>query len=549
MQDRMDSMQRDQQEMALRLKSLSFNYQRSTDKIESLEKTLAKQDELIRTLVDVVARGDPNTGSAIFSAASASGLGTGSSQGPQPAFQTLGRVAAVIPTQIQFNPGSNPQQTKEQLEAALARYASLGFFDTATAQMMGQQQTHHIQLQSQQSQLLQQQQQLQALQHQQQQLQSQLPGGMPNLASVMTPSPQQEQSTPQQTQQQQQVILDTVFAGIPFAQQQQQLQLQVQQAQQAQQQQQANQQPLQFFNGLTATQQQQLALQQLQQQQAAQQTHLQVFQQQQQQSQYAAQPKKPLSQMAPHWTAPPKVLLVEDDDTCRRLSSKLLQIFGCNFDIAVDGLDAVNRMGVGYKYDIVLMDIMMPNLDGVSATTRIRQFDKSTPIISMTSNITDADCMTYLANGMNDVLPKPFNKKTLLGMILRYCAHRSQDGDDVFGLPKGLLPQEGTGSSSSSSGVNDAGEKITEVEEEDEDIVPVSTNGGVRPPSLLPQNNDDPISGLPALSTHSGANAGSFDDQFMDLLRMTEGPSDNERRRDSIFKDSISKKRVRRDSD
>ena len=130
------------------------------------------------------------------------------------------------------------------------------------------------------------------------------------------------------------------------------------------------------------------------------------------------------SNVAPKWSAPPKVLLVEDDDTCRRLSSKLLQIFGCNFDIAVDGLDAVNRMNVGYKYDLVLMDIMMPNLDGVSATTRIRQFDQFTPIISMTSNITENDCMTYLANGINDILVKPFNKSALLGMIQRHCADR-----------------------------------------------------------------------------------------------------------------------------
>jgi CheY-like chemotaxis protein len=122
----------------------------------------------------------------------------------------------------------------------------------------------------------------------------------------------------------------------------------------------------------------------------------------------------------PSWSAPPKVLLVEDDDTCRRLSSKLLQLFGCSFDIAVDGVDAVNRMCGGLKYDIVLMDIVMPNMDGVSATTRIRQFDQSTPIISMTSNITETDCMNYLANGMNDILAKPFNRSSLLGMISRY---------------------------------------------------------------------------------------------------------------------------------
>jgi DNA-binding response OmpR family regulator len=65
----------------------------------------------------------------------------------------------------------------------------------------------------------------------------------------------------------------------------------------------------------------------------------------------------------------------------------------------------------------------MPNLDGVSATCRIRQFDQQTPIISMTSNVQRDDCMTYLANGMNDILPKPFSRDSLLAMLDRYCSH------------------------------------------------------------------------------------------------------------------------------
>ncbi|KAG0310518.1 kinase-regulated stress-responsive transcription factor skn7 [Linnemannia gamsii] len=60
------------------------------------------------------------------------------------------------------------------------------------------------------------------------------------------------------------------------------------------------------------------------------------------------------SMMVPNWSMPPKVLLVEDDDTCRRLSSRLLQIFGCPFDVAEDGVAAVGKM-THQKYDIVLM--------------------------------------------------------------------------------------------------------------------------------------------------------------------------------------------------
>ncbi|TPX67365.1 hypothetical protein SpCBS45565_g03786 [Spizellomyces sp. 'palustris'] len=140
----------------------------------------------------------------------------------------------------------------------------------------------------------------------------------------------------------------------------------------------------------------------------------------------------------PPWSVPPKVLLVEDDVTCRKLSSKLLQVFGCSFDVAVDGLDAVERMNVGNKYDIVLMDIVMPNLDGVTATNRIRQFDQLTPIISMTSNTTENDCMTYLANGMNDILAKPFNKHSMLSMIERYCNHLVGQRAAALGIPPAI---------------------------------------------------------------------------------------------------------------
>jgi hypothetical protein len=56
----------------------------------------------------------------------------------------------------------------------------------------------------------------------------------------------------------------------------------------------------------------------------------------------------------PSWLQPPKVLLVEDDIVCRRFSGKILQVFGCTFDEAEDGVTAVNKMNIS-KYDLVLM--------------------------------------------------------------------------------------------------------------------------------------------------------------------------------------------------
>lgn len=67
-------------------------------------------------------------------------------------------------------------------------------------------------------------------------------------------------------------------------------------------------------------------------------------------------------------------------------------------DAQLDGLEAVNKVQSGMRYDLILMDIIMPNLDGVSACHLIRQFDR-TPIIAMTSNIRSDDIQLYFQHG------------------------------------------------------------------------------------------------------------------------------------------------------
>ncbi|GAA97713.1 uncharacterized protein L969DRAFT_97471 [Mixia osmundae IAM 14324] len=138
----------------------------------------------------------------------------------------------------------------------------------------------------------------------------------------------------------------------------------------------------------------------------------------------------------PGWSVPPKVLLVEDDAVSRRLSSKFLQVFGCTIDVAVDGVAAVNKMNMD-KYDLVLMDIVMPNLDGVSAASLIRQFDSLTPIISMTSNSNPNEILNYFSHGMNDILPKPFTKEGLLGMLEKHLIHLKQM-QQLADIPRGI---------------------------------------------------------------------------------------------------------------
>ncbi|KAF2649399.1 response regulator [Lophiostoma macrostomum CBS 122681] len=145
------------------------------------------------------------------------------------------------------------------------------------------------------------------------------------------------------------------------------------------------------------------------------------------------EPRKKSTQVDPGWVRPPQILLVEDDPTCRRIGSKFLYAFHCSIDSALDGLEAVNKMNAGSKYDLVLMDIIMPNLDGVSACHLIRQFD-NTPIIAMTSNIRSDDISMYFQHGMNDVLPKPFTKEGLLQMLEKHLVHLKKPVAHVDGM-------------------------------------------------------------------------------------------------------------------
>ncbi|KAF3939277.1 hypothetical protein ABW19_dt0207883 [Dactylella cylindrospora] len=137
--------------------------------------------------------------------------------------------------------------------------------------------------------------------------------------------------------------------------------------------------------------------------------------------------KKSTGFVAPEWREPPKILLVEDDPTCRKIGLKFLEATGCHAFYACDGYEAIRKFNDanGPQYDLILMDIVMPNLDGVSTCQIIRNTRpdmKDPPIIAMTSNIRTSDINLYFTNGMIDVLPKPFTRDGLLQMLEKYLS-------------------------------------------------------------------------------------------------------------------------------
>ncbi|AZS20186.1 MULTISPECIES: response regulator [unclassified Caulobacter] len=113
------------------------------------------------------------------------------------------------------------------------------------------------------------------------------------------------------------------------------------------------------------------------------------------------------------------ILIVDDNATNRMVAEALCDMFDCTSEQAVDGLEAV-EMAKGGRYDLILMDIKMPRMDGVAATRAIRELGGrcgSAPIVALTANADPADVQTYLAAGMQDVVEKPI-KPERLAMVL-----------------------------------------------------------------------------------------------------------------------------------
>ncbi|WP_088653622.1 response regulator [Geofilum rhodophaeum] len=107
------------------------------------------------------------------------------------------------------------------------------------------------------------------------------------------------------------------------------------------------------------------------------------------------------------------LLLVEDNVLNQKLIFLSLTKYGFVIDIANNGAEAVQKVRET-RYDLVLMDLMMPVMDGFEATVSIRSFEKEqnvhpTPIIGLTANTFDADREKCLAIGMDEYMAKPFD--------------------------------------------------------------------------------------------------------------------------------------------
>ncbi|RAL12983.1 sensor histidine kinase/response regulator Fos-1/TcsA [Aspergillus homomorphus CBS 101889] len=124
-----------------------------------------------------------------------------------------------------------------------------------------------------------------------------------------------------------------------------------------------------------------------------------------------------------HALAPHKyVLLVEDNLVNQMVMLKLLKNMGfARVDAAWDGAEAVRLVKQQpFAYNLILMDINMPILDGVEATQQIRQMGLDVPIIALTGNALKGDAEMYMAKGMSDYIGKPIHRKQLTRLIWKW---------------------------------------------------------------------------------------------------------------------------------
>jgi CheY-like chemotaxis protein len=124
---------------------------------------------------------------------------------------------------------------------------------------------------------------------------------------------------------------------------------------------------------------------------------------------------------------PLRILIAEDNLVNQKVISKVLKRLGYQADMVNNGQEVLKAFD-GAFYDLVLMDVQMPEMDGLSAARHLRQTfsDQKQPwIIAITANALNGDRELCLAAGMNDYLTKPLQVEALIGAIYRIKAMQS----------------------------------------------------------------------------------------------------------------------------
>jgi two-component system OmpR family response regulator len=126
----------------------------------------------------------------------------------------------------------------------------------------------------------------------------------------------------------------------------------------------------------------------------------------------------------------PQVLVVDDEPNIRELVQVALKFHGCAVTTAVNGKDAL-RQAEACKPDLIVLDVMMPDMDGFEVCRRLRATGNEVPVIFLTARDTSSDTVTGLAIGGDDYVTKPFSVEALVARVRAVLrrASRTQTGE------------------------------------------------------------------------------------------------------------------------
>lgn len=136
-----------------------------------------------------------------------------------------------------------------------------------------------------------------------------------------------------------------------------------------------------------------------------------------------------------------KILLTDDDQALNQLLCEYLSSQGFDVDPAFDGEEALNMLKTA-NYDVLVLDVMMPKLDGMAALRKLRQDGSTMPVIMLTAQGDDVDRIVGLELGADDYIPKPCNPRELVARI-RAVLRRTKGDNSSDSFDQGDLSIDG----------------------------------------------------------------------------------------------------------
>ena len=117
-----------------------------------------------------------------------------------------------------------------------------------------------------------------------------------------------------------------------------------------------------------------------------------------------------------------KVLLVVDDNKLNlKVASKLLGDMGCDIETVQSGKECIEKVQENNKYDLIFMDIMMPDMDGVQTMHTLKAMPGfHAPVVSLTADAVEGSREKYLGEGFDDYIPKPMDRNEMHDAITKY---------------------------------------------------------------------------------------------------------------------------------